>query len=81
MSKAAAIRTGGEGGGGAKGRQSTPAYGSWGCGVCIAMLESLVSTARNKHIDICHHFVCKRVELAKAGWSSADARSSWWICS
>ncbi|GLI70405.1 hypothetical protein VaNZ11_015126 [Volvox africanus] len=30
--------------------------------VCIAMLASPVSSARTKHIDICHHFAHERVE-------------------
>ncbi|GLI63566.1 hypothetical protein VaNZ11_006559 [Volvox africanus] len=29
---------------------------------CIAMLESPMSTARTKHLDICHHFARERIE-------------------
>jgi len=29
---------------------------------CIAMLKSPVSTARTKHLDICHHFARERIE-------------------
>ncbi len=29
---------------------------------CIAMMASPVSTARTKHIDVCHHFARERVE-------------------